>query len=110
LKAAVLELNGLSRKSAGRTGPDEGQRRANAALRVAGRRVTLFGGIPRNVYAVVAVKNIEHFCTSMSKLLLPLKCALCLMFDQEISPQRVAFTVITHANLHGRYAKATCLP
>ena len=46
---------------AGRTGPDEGQCGADTALCIAGRSVALFGCIPRNVHAVIAIENVEHF-------------------------------------------------
>jgi hypothetical protein len=57
------------------------------------------------MYAVVAIKNVEHFCTSKRKTLLPIKCAFCLKFDHENSPCRVAFTAFILADLHGSYAK-----
>jgi hypothetical protein len=59
--------------------------------------------------AVIAVKNIEHSCTSKRKLLLPLKCATCLKFDQENSPWGVAFSAFNLANSHGRHAQIACL-
>jgi hypothetical protein len=61
------------------------------------------------VNTIVAVKNVEHFCTSKRKLLLPLKCATCLKFDHENSPWRVAFSAFSQVNLHGSHAEIACL-
>jgi hypothetical protein len=96
--------------SAGRTRPYEGYRRRNPALDVVRRRIALFGGIPRNMNTIVAVENIEHFCTSKRNLLLPSKCASCLKFDQENSPQHVAFAVLPPAILHNTHIGNAYLP
>lgn len=106
-KAAVLLISAC--ESARRTCPDERKSRRHTALRVVRWRIAFFGGIPRNVNAVIAVENVEHSCTSKRKLLLPLKCATCLKFDQENSPWRVAFSAVGRVNLHGSHAKIACL-
>ena len=50
-------------RSAGRTGPDEGNRRRDAAPGIAGWCIALFRGIPGNVDAIVAIEDVKHLGT-----------------------------------------------